>query len=49
MTTGLLYDPRFLDHRAPYGHPEHPGRLAAIWSRLERDGLAARCERVAAR
>ncbi|HEX4438636.1 MAG TPA: histone deacetylase [Thermoanaerobaculia bacterium] len=49
MPTGLLYDPRFLDHRAPYGHPEHSGRLSAIWSRFERDGLAARCERVAAR
>jgi histone deacetylase 6 len=49
VTTGLLYDPRFLDHRAPYGHPEHPGRLSAIWNRFERDGLAARCERVAAR
>jgi histone deacetylase 6 len=49
MTTGLLYDPRFLDHRAPYAHPEHPGRLSAIWDRVERDGLAARCARVAAR
>jgi acetoin utilization deacetylase AcuC-like enzyme len=49
MPTGIVYDPRFLEHRAPYAHPEHPGRLAAIWSRFERDGLAARSERVAAR
>jgi acetoin utilization deacetylase AcuC-like enzyme len=49
MSTGLLDDPRFLDHRAPYGHPEHPGRLSAISGRLEKEGLAARCERVAAR
>ena len=49
MTTGLVYDERFLAHRAPYDHPEHPGRLTAIWRRLEQEGLAARCRRVAAR
>jgi len=49
MTTGLLYDEFFLRHRAPYEHPEHPGRLEAIWRRLEEDGLAARCVRVPAR
>ena len=48
-STGLVYDERFLLHRAPYDHPEHPGRLSAIWNRLEADGLAARCRRVAAR
>ena len=47
--TGLVYDERFLLHRAPYDHPEHPGRLSAIWNRLEGDGLAARCRRVPAR
>ena len=49
MTTGLVYDERFLAHRAPYDHPEHPGRLTAIWRRLGQEGLAARCRRVAAR
>jgi histone deacetylase 4/5 len=49
MTTGLLYDERFLRHRAPAGHPEHEGRIEAIWNRFEREGLAGRCERVAAR
>jgi histone deacetylase 6 len=49
MTTGLLYDERFLRHHAPYEHPEHPDRLSAIWARLEEDGLAARCQRIAAR
>jgi len=49
MTTGLVYDERFLAHRAPYDHPEHPGRLTAIWRRLEQEGLAARCRRIAAR
>ncbi len=49
MTTGVLYDERFLLHRAPYEHPEHPGRLTAIHARLEEEGLLARCEPVAAR
>ncbi len=49
MTTGLVWDERFLDHRAPPGHPEHAGRARAIWRRLESDGLAARCRRVPAR
>ena len=49
MTTGLVFDERFLAHRAPYEHPEHPGRLEAIWRRLEDEGLAARCRRIPAR
>jgi histone deacetylase 6 len=49
MTTGLVYDERFLAHRAPYEHPEHPGRLTAIWRRLQDEGLVKRCERVSAR
>jgi histone deacetylase 6 len=47
--TGLVYDDRFLLHRAAYDHPEHPGRLSAIWSRLQADGLAARCRGIPAR
>jgi histone deacetylase 6 len=49
MTTGLLYDDRFLLHRAPYEHPEHPGRLEAIRNQLVTEGLFERCERVPAR
>ncbi len=49
MATGLVDDDRFLLHRAPYEHPEHPGRLSAIHGRLEEAGLVARCERVPAR
>src|SRR5262245_3325600 len=49
MRTGLVFDERFLRHRAPYAHPEHPGRLEAIHSRLERQGLTALCRAVAAR
>ncbi len=47
-STGLLYDERFLLHRAPYEHPEHPGRLTAIHGLLEAEGLAARCTPAAA-
>jgi histone deacetylase 6 len=49
VTTGLVFDEAFLLHRAPYEHPEHPGRLAAIRSRLDADGLSDRCRRVSAR
>jgi histone deacetylase 6 len=49
MPTGLLYDDRFLLHRAPYQHPEHPGRLAAIRNQIVTEGLVDRCERVPAR
>jgi acetoin utilization deacetylase AcuC-like enzyme len=49
VTTGLAHDERFLAHRAPYDHPENPGRLLAIQARLEADGLAGRCARVPAR
>jgi histone deacetylase 6 len=49
VTTGLVDEEAFLLHRAPYEHPEHPGRLLAIRERLQRDGLAARCRHVPAR
>ena len=47
--TGLVYDERFLLHRAPYDHPEHPGRLSAIWNRVVSEGLVPRCRRIPAR
>jgi len=49
VNTGLLYDERFLRHKAPYEHPENPGRLTAIWEHLGQEGLAERSLRVAAR
>jgi histone deacetylase 6 len=49
VNTGLLYDERFLRHKAPYEHPEHPGRLTAIWEHLGQEGLIQRSLRVAAR
>jgi acetoin utilization deacetylase AcuC-like enzyme len=49
VSTGLVFDERFLRHAAPYAHPENPRRLEAIQSRLEREGLFARCVPVPAR
>jgi histone deacetylase 6 len=47
--TGLVYDEAFLAHRAPYDHPEHPGRLTAIRERLAETGLWSACRLVPAR
>lgn len=47
--TGLVFDAAFLAHRAPYEHPENPGRLTAIRARLEKEGLFNRCKRVPVR
>ena len=49
MSTGLVYDERFLAHRAPYDHPEHPGRLEAIVRHIRSEGLYERCRPVPAR
>ncbi|HYP29574.1 MAG TPA: histone deacetylase [Blastocatellia bacterium] len=47
MTTALIYDPAYLDHRTGR-HPESPDRLKAIVSALEADeSLMARVERLA--
>ena len=40
--TGLVYDPRYLDHDMGAGHPESPNRLRAIMQQLEQSGTAAR-------
>jgi len=34
MTTGFLYDDRFLDHDAGAGHPERPQRLESVMAHL---------------
>src|SRR5262245_55169008 len=40
---GLVLDPCFEEHRTGPGHPERPERHEAIRSRLDADGLSARC------
>jgi acetoin utilization deacetylase AcuC-like enzyme len=44
--TGLIYDPRYLDHDMGAGHPESPQRLRAIMQRLEQSGVAAALARI---
>ncbi|HEY7863470.1 MAG TPA: histone deacetylase, partial [Thermoanaerobaculia bacterium] len=47
--TAVLFDPAFLSHRAPYPHPEHPGRAEAILEHLRAQGLWERCRLIPAR
>lgn len=43
MPTAYVYDPRYLEHAAPYGeHPERPMRLMAITDVLARGGALDR-------
>ncbi len=44
--TGLVYDPRYLEHDMGPGHPESPNRLRAIMRRLEQTGTAALVTRI---
>lgn len=44
--TGLVYDPRYLEHDMGAGHPESPDRLRAIMRQLEQTGMAARLTRI---
>lgn len=41
MTTVYLTHPRLTEHDLP-SHPEHAGRIRAVWRRLEEDGLVTR-------
>ena len=44
--TGLVYDPRYLDHDMGAGHPESPNRLRAIMQQLEQSGTDARLTKI---
>lgn len=44
--TGLVYDPRYLDHDMGMGHPESPHRLRAIMQQLEQSGTIRRLTRI---
>jgi acetoin utilization deacetylase AcuC-like enzyme len=44
--TGLVYDPRYLDHDMGAGHPESPDRLRAIMQQLGQSGTAARLVKI---
>lgn len=47
--TGLVYDPRYLEHDMGMGHPESPNRLRAIVQQLEQSGTMAQLTRIAPR
>jgi acetoin utilization deacetylase AcuC-like enzyme len=47
--TGLIYDPRYLDHDMGAGHPESPDRLRAIMQRLEQSGVGAKLTKIETR
>ena len=47
--TGLVYDPRYLEHDMGMGHPESPNRLRAIMQQLDQSGTAARLTRIVPR
>jgi acetoin utilization deacetylase AcuC-like enzyme len=49
MSTALLYDPLFLQHRTGWQHPEKPQRLTAILERLQAAGQWDRLVRPVAR
>jgi len=46
MTTALIYDERFLDHKTGRGHPERPDRLRAVMQGLGDAGLLDRLVRI---
>jgi acetoin utilization deacetylase AcuC-like enzyme len=45
MTTAYFTHPRCTEHDLP-SHPEHAGRIRAVWKRLNDDGLSARMTRL---
>jgi acetoin utilization deacetylase AcuC-like enzyme len=47
-TTGYVYDPLFLKHDWP-GHPEHKGRLEAIYTHLQREKLLEQMQSIPVR
>ena len=47
MTTIYTTHPRYTEHDAP-GHPEHAGRIRAVWQHLDENGLSQRMNAVIA-
>ena len=47
MTTTYTTHPRYVEHDYP-GHPEHAGRIRALWKRMDESGLSARMNKVEA-
>lgn len=47
MTTAYVTHPRYVEHHLPE-HPEHAGRIRAVWKRLGEDGLIGQLQPVEA-
>lgn len=45
MTTVYATHSRYVEHHLP-GHPEHAGRIQAVWRQMDDSGLAARMQRL---
>ena len=48
MTTAFVTHPRYVEHHLPE-HPEHAGRIRAVWKRIEEDSDLALLQRIEAR
>lgn len=44
MTTAYLTHPRYAAHAMSYPHPEHPGRIEAVWQVLHDSGVLKRMQ-----
>lgn len=47
--TGIVRDPRYLEHLTDRGHPENARRLAAVYDLLDREKVDRRCPTIAPR
>lgn len=47
MTTAYVTHPRYVEHHLPE-HPEHAGRIRAVWKRIDEDGLLERLKLIEA-
>ncbi|MFW5696546.1 MAG: histone deacetylase [Phototrophicaceae bacterium] len=45
MTTAYITHPRYVEHDIP-GHPEHAGRIRAVWQALDEAGLTGRMQAI---
>lgn len=45
MTTAYVTHPRYPEHHLA-GHPEHAGRIKAVWAEMDKTGLSARMKKL---
>src|SRR5262245_6769395 len=47
MTSVYVTHPRYPEHNLP-GHPEHAGRIRAVWGQMDTSGLSTRMKKIEA-